>query len=172
MACDGSLQSAAVFHLEGVVVGAKVDNALNKSDDGGNARAAKNEVEDAHAGLSQIEFMYAQPAQENAQKAGGDFAFIGPAGVNVIVVDIIVGLLVGLLILLVLLLIGGFLIGLLALGVPVQGRAALAAKGRARFAGGPAPGTVLIRHSNAPFIVFLYYSNSDGGVNMGRGLRG
>ena len=73
MLCVDRLVASAMFGLKFRFRGHEIHDAFDKTDDSGNGRPREKQIENAHSGFAEIEFVDSEIPQENPEQSGHGF---------------------------------------------------------------------------------------------------
>ena len=71
-----------MLQLEALIIGAKINNALDKSGKLGNAGPAEQKIQNSHSDFAEIELVNTESTEENCKNTGGLLALLRPGGID------------------------------------------------------------------------------------------
>lgn len=75
-------QPNVMLQLEVLIIGAKINNALDKSGKLGNAGPAEEKIQNSHSDFAEIELVNTESTEENCKNTGGLLAFLRPGRID------------------------------------------------------------------------------------------
>lgn len=75
-------QPNVMLQLEVLIIGAKINNALDKSGKLGNAGPAEQKIQNSHSDFAEIELVNTESTEENCKNTGGLLALLRPGGID------------------------------------------------------------------------------------------
>lgn len=75
-------QPNVMLQLEALIIGAKINNALDKSGKLGNAGPAEQKIQNSHSDFAEIELVNTESTEENCKNTGGLLALLRPGGID------------------------------------------------------------------------------------------